>query len=160
MSNNRYSLGIVLVAIAVILLLGKLGVFHFLGWLLWPLLIFAAGAALHMLFFGKVLPAPVLIPGGILVTYSVIFFVCNLFSWHLMAYLWPGFIFGVAVGLYELHLYDRYAPRGVLTAAMVLAIVSAALFCMTLLLKLGVYFIAIGLLAAGIVLIMRRSGTW
>lgn len=156
MPQDRHSIGIALIAVAVFLLLGKLGFFQFLGALFWPVIILAAGVVLHLLYFGRSLPAVALIPGGILITYSIMFLVCNLFSWHLMTYIWPGFIFGVAVGLYEFHLYDRYAPGGVLTAAIVLAIISAALFGMTLIFALGVYFIALGLLAAGIVLIVRR----
>jgi hypothetical protein len=160
MANNRYSAGIVLIAIALVLLLGKLGVFHFLGWLLWPLIVGAIGLVFHGLYFGKIAPAGVLIPGGILVTYSIMFFLCNLFGWHLMTYLWPGFIFGVAVGLYEYQMFERYAPRGVMTAVLVLTIVSAAMFGMTLLFTLGIYFIAFGLLAGGAVLLMRRPKVW
>jgi hypothetical protein len=88
------------------------------------------------------------------------FFLCNLFGWHLMTYLWPGFIFGVAVGLYEYQMFERYAPRGVMTAVLVLTIVSAAMFGMTLLFTLGIYFIAFGLLAGGAVLLMRRPKVW
>ncbi|TBL78116.1 hypothetical protein [Paenibacillus thalictri] len=160
MLRNRYSIGIILIAIAVVLLLGKVGVFSFLGWLLWPLLVLAAGGLLHWLYFGKMLPAAVVIPGGMLITYAVMFFLCNLFGWHLMKYIWPGFIFGVAVGLYEYQMFERFVPRGVMTASIVLAVVSAALFGMMLLVTLGVYFIVIGLLVVGIVLITRRSKTW
>ncbi|WJH33059.1 hypothetical protein N6H14_23085 [Paenibacillus sp. CC-CFT747] len=113
MARNNYSAGLLLIGIAVVLLLGKLGVFSFIGSLFWPLLVLAAGLLLHYLYFNRVLPSGVLVPGGMLITYSVLFLFCNLFGWGTMAYLWPAFLLGIAVGLYELHLFDRNgAGRG------------------------------------------------
>jgi hypothetical protein len=156
MAKNNYSIGIVLIAAAVFLLLGKLGIFHFLGSLLWPLFVLIPGLLLHFFYFNRVLPSGVLVPGGMLVTYSLMFFFCNILGWHTMGYLWPGFIFGVAVGLYELYIFNRQSDRRVLTAAIVVAITAAALFAMMLLLKLSIYFIALLLVLAGIVIMMRK----
>jgi hypothetical protein len=159
MKRNNMSVGVLLIVVAVVLLLGKLGVFGFLGRLLWPLLVLAAGALLHMLYFNRTLPAGVLVPGGVLVTYSLMFLFCNVFGWGAMSFLWPGFIFGVAVGLYELYFFER-RDRGALTAAIVLAIIAAVLFGMTVLAKLGIYFIAVVLVIAGLLLIWRRPRAW
>jgi hypothetical protein len=152
--------GLVLIGIAVILLLGKLGVFSFLGGLLWPVFILLPGVVFHFLYFSRVLPAGVLVPGGILVTYSLMFFFCNIFGWGAMSYLWPGFIFGVAVGLYELHLFDRHSGKGVLTAAMILAAISAVFFALAFMFTAGIYFIIFVLLVAGVGLIMTRKRGW
>ncbi len=160
MARNNYSVGLVLIGIAVILLLGKLGVFSFLGGLLWPVFILLPGVVLHYLYFARVLPAWVLVPGGILVTYSLMFFFCNIFGWGAMSYLWPGFIFGVAVGLYELHLFDRHSGKGVLTAAMILAAISAVFFALAFMFTAGIYFIIFVLLVAGVGLIMTRKRGW
>lgn len=160
MARNNYSVGLVLIGIAVILLLGKLGVFSFLGGLLWPVFILLPGLLFHFLFFSRVLPAGVLVPGGILVTYSLMFFFCNLFGWNAMSYLWPGFIFGVAVGLYELHLFDRHSGRGVLTAAMILAAVSGVFFALAFMFTAGIYFIIVLLIVAGVGLMMSRRRNW
>jgi hypothetical protein len=160
MARNNYSVGLVLIGIAVILLLGKLGVFSFLGGLLWPVFILLPGVVFHFLYFSRVLPAGVLVPGGILVTYSLMFFFCNIFGWGAMSYLWPGFIFGVAVGLYELHLFDRHSARGVLTAAMILAAISAVFFALAFMFTAGIYFIIFVLLVAGVGLIMTRKRSW
>lgn len=156
MAKNNYSLGLLLIVIAVVLLLGKLGVFSFLGSLLWPLFVLIPGVILHMLYFGRVLPAGVLVPGGILVTYSLMFFYCNVFGWGSMSYLWPGFIFGVAVGLYELSLYDSQNSRGAFTGALVLAIISGVMFTFTFLFTVGIYFFAFVLIAAGVFMMMKR----
>jgi hypothetical protein len=160
MSRNNYSIGIILIGIAFILLLGKLGVFHILGSLLWPLFILVPGLLFHFLYFNRVLPAGILVPGGILTTYSVMFFFCNIFGWGAMSYLWPGFIFGVAVGLYELYMFDRQGDRGLFMASMILGVIAAVLFAMMILFKLGVYLIAVILVLAGIYLIYRKPNAW
>jgi hypothetical protein len=160
MARNNYSIGVVLIAVAVILLLGKLGVFHFLGSILWPLFILVPGLLLHFLYFNRVLPPAVLVPGGMLVTYSLMFFFCNIFGWHTMGYIWPGFIFGVAAGLYELYIFHRSADTNIRTIAIVLALLSTALFLMMILFKVGIYFIAVLLVIAGLVLILRKPRTW
>ncbi|MFD0692780.1 LiaI-LiaF-like domain-containing protein [Paenibacillus sp. GCM10027628] len=160
MARNSYSIGILLIAVAVVLLLGKLGVFHFIASFFWPLVLLIPGLLFHFLFFNRTLPAGVLVPGGILTTYALMFFYCNIFGWSSMSYLWPGFILGVAVGLYELHLFDHNSDRGVLIGAMVLGIIAAVFFGMTLLFKLGIYVIALLLVLAGVVLIFRRPRSW
>lgn len=161
MARNNYSVGLLLIFIAIVLLLGKLGVFHFLGHLFWPFLILIPGLLFHFLYFNRMMPVGVLVPGGILITYSLMFFYCNLFGWDSMSYLWPGFILGVAVGLYEVHLFDRHSPKGVWVASMILAAISAIFFAFTLLYAVGVYFIAIVLLVAGVWMMMsRRVRPW
>ncbi len=160
MSKNNYSIGVVLIVIAVVLLLGKLGIFHFLGSLLWPLFVLAPGILFHLLYFNRVLPSGVLVPGGILVTYSLMFFYCNVFGWASMGYLWPGFILGVAIGLYEFYLFDRNSGRGVQLAAIILGIISAVFFGMTILFKLGIYLVALILVLAGVWMIMRKPRAW
>jgi hypothetical protein len=160
MSRNNYSIGFVLIAVAVVLLLGKLGVFHILGSLLWPLFILVPGLLLQFFYFNRVLPSGVLVPGGMLITYSLMFFFCNIFGWNAMGYLWPGFIFGVAVGLYEMYIFDRQSDRGVLTASIILSIIAAACFAMMILFKLGIYLIAILLVFAGVLLILRKPKVW
>ncbi|GIP36677.1 hypothetical protein [Paenibacillus sp. J2TS4] len=160
MQRNNFSVGLLLIGIAVVLILGKLGVFSFLGYVFWPLIVLAVGLGFHFLFFSKVLPSGVLVPGGMLVTYSVLFFLCNLFGWHWMKYLWPVFILGVAVGLYELYLFDRNSPRQLWLVSIILAIVSAVFFVLMFIFTGGVYFLAVLLLAAGLLMILRRPKTW
>jgi hypothetical protein len=157
MARNNYTVGLLLIGIAVILLLGKLGVFSALGAFLWPVFVLLPGALFHFLYFTRVLPVGVLVPGGILVTYSLMFFYCNLFGWDSMAYLWPGFIFGVAVGLYELHLFNPRGGKGALTAAMILSAIAGIFFAFAFMFTVGVYFIAFVLIAVGVFLMMSRG---
>lgn len=140
-------------------MLGKLGVFSFLGSLFWPLLILLPGALLHFFYFNRTLPAGALVPGGILVTVSLLFFFCNLFGWDMMEYVWPGFILAVAVGLYEYYIYGN-APKGVFTAALILSLIAAAFFGFMLLMSAGIYLVALVLLVAGVLLVIRRPRSW
>lgn len=160
MARNNYSVGLLLIGIAVILLLGKLGVFSALGAFLWPLFVMLPGLVFHFLYFSRVLPVGVLVPGGILITYSLMFFYCNLFGWDSMGYLWPGFIFGVAVGLYELHIFSPRNSRGAFTAAMILSIIAGVFFTFAFMFTVGVYFIAFVLIAIGIFMMMSRKRSW
>ncbi|MBP1992824.1 hypothetical protein [Paenibacillus eucommiae] len=160
MSRNNYSIGIVLIAVAIVLLFGKLGVFHFLGAMLWPLFILIPGVLLHLFYFNRVLPSVVLVPGGMLIIYALMFFFCNLFGWNSMSFLWPGFIFGIAVGLYELYMFDRQSERGLLTASIVLAVIAAAFLGLMLLFKIGIYLLALLLVLAGVFMIIRKPRAW
>ncbi len=160
MENYRNTLGFVIVLVGVAILLSKFGVIGSLGSLFWPVFVLVPGLVFHALYFGRVLPSGVLIPGGILITYSAMFFFCNLFGWDWMKYLWPGFIFGVAVGLYEFYLFDRHNPKGAFVASLILTVISGVLFGFTLLFTASVYFIALALIAVGLFMIYRRPKAW
>lgn len=160
MRTNRISIGVLIIILGVIILLGKLGVFSFVWSIFWPIFILAPGLLFHLFFFTRAMPAGVLIPGGILVTYALMFFYCGIFGWHSMSYLWPGFIFGVAVGLYEFFLFSDDKPRGALVASMILGIISIVFFGFTLMTTSGIYVIAAALILIGIYLIVRRPNAW
>ena len=135
MGKSKVPVGIVLLAVLVFLLLGKLGVIGFLLRLLWPAILLGAGLYLHRLYFRGRGPAVLLLPGGILVTYAAVFLICLVFGWRALLVLWPGFLFGIAVGLYEWATFGRGATYGlpwVYPAAITLAIFSCALFLLTL----------------------------
>jgi hypothetical protein len=160
MAKNNYSLGIVLIVLAVILLLGKLGIVGFLGHLFWPVFVFVPGLLLHMLFFGRILPVGVLVPGAMLITYAIMFFYCNIFGWSSMSYLWPLFILGVAVGLYELHIYNHSSSNAAFNAACILAVISLVFFVFAFLFTAGIYVIAIVLIGSGLLMMLKRKNSW
>ncbi|MCJ8011392.1 hypothetical protein MUG84_06480 [Paenibacillus sp. KQZ6P-2] len=149
-SKNDVRLGLFIVVAGVVILLGKLGVFGFLGRILWPIAILAVGLLIHWMFFSKRARAYVLIPGGVLVVYGVMLEICNLFGWGLMSYLWPVFLLGIAVGVYEYHLFSSPKPEGVLLIALFLGLVSIILLFFTLMHTGAIYVLAILLIALGI----------
>ncbi|HTG71645.1 MAG TPA: hypothetical protein VL921_20465 [Candidatus Udaeobacter sp.] len=160
MPNNKYSAGIILLLAGVVILLGKLGVFSFLGAIFWPLLVLIPGVLLHVLYFGRLVPAVVLVPGGMLVVYALLFVVCNLFGWDSLKYLWPLFIFGVAAGLYEYYLFGSSRTRVVLTASIALAAASAVFIILVLLWSWGIYAIAVAFIAAGGWMMLGKRRRW
>ncbi|MUT66220.1 hypothetical protein [Paenibacillus sp. NEAU-GSW1] len=160
MPNNKYSAGIIVLLAGVVILLGKLGVFSFLGAIFWPLLVLIPGILLHVFYFGRLFPAAVLVPGGILTVYALLFMVCNIFGWDTIKYLWPLFIFGIAVGLYEYYLFGNSRERVVLTASLVLAAFSAIFLMLVLLWSWGIYAIAIVMIGAGVWMMFGRRARW
>ncbi|MDR0268957.1 hypothetical protein [Paenibacillus sp.] len=163
-SKNDVRLGLLIVVAGIVILLGKLGVFGFLGRTLWPFVIILVGLLVHLLFYSNRARAIVLIPGGVLVVYGLLFGICNLWGWGLMTYLWPVLMLGVAVGVYEYYMFESPRPEGVLLIALLLGFVSLVLLFFTLLHTGGIYVLAVLLIAIGIWFILGRGkskgGKW
>lgn len=163
-SKKDLTLGLFIVAAGVFILLGKLGVFGFLGRTLWPLILLIPGIVLHLLYFGRRASAAILIPGGILTVYGVLFLICSFWGWDLMASLWPLLILGIGVGVYEYYLFEYPRPGGALPIAVGLIALSVIIFIFTWLQTGAFYVIALVLIAAGIWLIYGRNrnggGKW
>lgn len=160
MNKQSAAVGILVLAAGLVILLGKLGVFAFIGTVFWPLFILIPGILLHVLFFGRMAPSIVLVPAGILTVVSVILLIGNWFGWNLMRFLWPFFPFAVAVGLYEYDVFGNGRSRTIWIASMGLAAFSLILFIMTLLWTWGIYLIAVLLIVFGGWLVIRRPRIW
>ncbi|NBI29394.1 hypothetical protein [Chengkuizengella marina] len=151
MGRNRATLGLLIITIGIILILFKLNTFDFVFDFSWPLIFIFVSIVFHVLFFIRTFPSGVLIPGGILGTYGLLFLFLNITNWEYLQYLWPIFIFGVAVGLFEYYFFSRQNPKDALTAGFVLTIISIVFMVFTLLYTIGIY------LLAGILILF---GTW
>jgi hypothetical protein len=160
MNKQSSTVGILILVAGLVILLGKLGVFAVLGALFWPLFILVPGILLHVLVFGRMIPAVALVPAGILTVVSVVLLIGNWFDWKLMKYLWPFFLLAVAVGLYEYHLFGNVRSRGLWLASVSLAVLSVGLFGLTLLWTWGAYVLAAILIAVGSWLVIRRPRMW
>lgn len=161
MNKRNISAGLILIVIALVLLLGKVGVIGWIGSVFWPVLaLLLPGIILHLLYFNKILPSGVLVPGGILITYSLLFLITNLFGYQTLQVLWPAFIFGFAVGIYELYYFEPNADKGLFRIAIILALASAALLIVTLLFSLSIYLIVFLLLIAGVALLLWKPKAW
>ncbi|MFC7681530.1 hypothetical protein [Paenibacillus sp. GCM10028914] len=158
-SKKDLMLGVFIVAAGVVILLGKLGVFGFLGRTFWPLVLLVPGLLLHVLYFGRRVSAAILIPAGILTVYGLLFLICSIWGWSLMGSLWPLLIFGVAVGLYEYYVCETPRPAAALPISLGLTLLTALIFIFTWLYTGAMYIIAFVLIAAGIWLIYRRKRT-
>ena len=92
---------------------------------------------------------------GVLITYGIMFMLCEVLGWQLMQYIWPGFLFGPALGLYK-----SYRITGSRTqrseARILLGIGGVLMLCMLFPLK---YMIALLMIGGGIAIfisIFRR----
>jgi hypothetical protein len=141
--------------IGIFLLLGKIGIFDFIGGKIWPIFVLLPGLFFHFLFFAKGLPSGILVPGGILTFISFMFFYCNILGWDSMRYLWPGFIMSVAIGLFETYYFDPNKPRAAFIGSAILATISAIFFSFTLLMTSGVYVIGLVLIVIGVSIARR-----
>ena len=150
--NNKYSAGIILLLAGAVILLGKWGVFGFLSSIFWPILVLISGILIHVLYFGRVLPAITLVPGGMLVVYAILFIFCNALGWSKLQYLWPLFIFGVALGMYEYYLFGSPRQRYIKTAAIGLGVASIIGLLLIALWGWGIYVVALLCLGSGLYL--------
>lgn len=92
---------------------------------------------------------------GVLITYGIMFMLCEVLGWQLMQYIWPGFLLGPALGLYKSYrITGSRAQRS--EARILLGIGSVLMLCMLFPLK---YMIALLMIGGGIAIfisIFRR----
>lgn len=92
---------------------------------------------------------------GVLITYGIMFMLCEVLGWQLMQYIWPGFLLGPALGLYKSYrITGSRAQRS--EARILLGIGGVLMLCMLFPLK---YMIALLMIGGGIALfisIFRR----
>jgi len=150
MKKINYIFGFLLLCIGVILILSNFGVIEIIWDNLWPLFLLIPGIVFELSYFIYRKDAGLLVPGGILITYGLLFLVNVNYGWHLMENLWPIFPLGVAIGLLQLYLFG-VREKGLLIPIGILGIVSLFFLISNL------FFIDFRLLA-GIVLVI--IGIW
>lgn len=136
MKKNNIVIGVIFVILGVLFLLNNSGLvridisFFDIGFLIakfWPaLFLIIPGLAMHSIFFsGKNSDAGILVPGGILLFTGLTCQVSMLFDiWGIT---WPGFIFAVAIGLFELYLFGN-KNKGLLIPVGILTVISIIFF--------------------------------
>ncbi|GGN96662.1 hypothetical protein [Saccharibacillus kuerlensis] len=148
-NNNQKAVGIFILAAGLIILLGQWGVFAFLGRVFWPLLILIPGAALHLAYATGRLPAWTLIPGAMLTVYGLVFSLCNTWGFELIDELWPAFILGLGIGIYEYAVFASKRRETLRYAAIGLIGFSLIMFIFNLLGPLFLYVFSVLLILAG-----------
>ncbi len=150
MKKINYLFGLFLLFIGVVLILANFGVIEIVWESLWPLFLLIPGILFELSYFIYRKDAGVLVPGGILITYGLLFLVNVIYGWQLMEDLWPIFPLGVAVGLLQLYLFG-VREKGLLIPIGILGAISLFFLVNNL------FFIDFGLLV-GIVLVV--IGIW
>lgn len=150
MKKINYIVGLLLLFIGVLLILSNFGAIKIIWENLWPLFLLVPGIVFELSYFIYRKDAGLLVPGGMLITYGLLFLVNVIYGWHLMEYLWPIFPLGVAIGLLQLYIFGG-REKGLLIPIGILGAISLFFLINNLL------FIHFGLLA-GIVLVV--IGIW
>lgn len=134
----------------------------------WPMIILMLGVVFELVYFTAQRAPGLLVPGGILTTYGLLFFFEVSTNWHFAAYTWPVYILGVAIGLFQLYLFTG-RPKGLLIAVGILAgIALAAVAVILFRIFLSTFDLSLvipaGLILVGLVLALGRgrpkSSTW
>lgn len=123
--------GVFIIIIGVLLLLMNFNLIDFDFNYIWPLFILLPGLIFEISYFSTRKDPGLLVPGGILITIGLLFFVNNIYGWHLMNSLWPIFPLAVGIGLFQLYLFG---PRdsGVLIASSIVGGFALVSLCFTL----------------------------
>jgi len=133
MKKINYLFGLFLLFIGVLLILANFGVIEIAWDNLWPLFLLIPGILFELSYFISRKDAGLLVPGGILITYGLLFLVNVNYGWHLMDNLWPIFPLGVAIGLFQLYLFGGrekglLIPVGILGAISLFFLINNLLF--------------------------------
>lgn len=149
MPRNQQVIGIAILAAGLFILLGKMGVFAFIGGTMWPLLMFLVGIAFYVFARMAILPPVMMVPAGMLTTYGILFMLSSWIHWRLFGYLWPMLLIGIGVGLYGYYKYDPYHPRGAWQGALLFSGVGSAMLILMLVFAVSTYMIAVALILVG-----------
>lgn len=149
MKKINYLFGLFLLCIGVLLILANFRVIEIVWDNLWPLFLLIPGILFELSYFIYRKDAGLLVPGGILITYGLLFSVNVIYGWHLMENLWPIFPLGVAIGLFQLFLFGGrekglLIPVGILGAISLFFLINNILFVDFRLLA-GILLVVIGI---------------
>jgi len=149
MKKINYLFGLLLLFIGVLLILANFGVIEIVWENLWPLFLLIPGILFELSYFTYRKDAGLLVPGGILITYGLLFLVNAIYGWHLMDNLWPIFPLGVAIGLFQLYLFGGrenglLIPVGILGAISLFFLINNLLYVDFRLLA-GILLVVIGI---------------
>jgi hypothetical protein len=141
--------GLLLLFIGAMLILSNFGVIEIVWDNLWPLFLLIPGIVFELSYFIYRKDAGLLVPGGILITYGLLFLVNVSYGWHLMDNLWPIFPLGVAIGLFQLYLFGErekglLIPIGILGAISLFFLINNLVFIDFRLLA-GILLVLIGI---------------
>ena len=164
-NGGAFWTGIGLLVIGLLVLAGQLNLFS-IGWdIIWPLVILLLGLCFHIGFaLGGGRSPGILVPGGILITYGLLFFACSVLGWRLMSQLWPVFIIGPAIGLLELYLFGgKSRDRALLIPVGILLSLGGTMLVLETALISWDYFLPVVLIMVGLLLLVlsltrKRAG--
>lgn len=155
MHRSSQWIGITLILVGLFFLIIKFVGFSVTIAFLWPFFLLIPGLLFHLFAIRHRIPG-LLVPGGILVTYGLLFLFCAIFGYESLGYLWPLFILGPGIGLLEFYLFG---PResGVLIAALIMLVIGGTFLFFSLLRTVIPYLIGIGLVIVGLYILFGQN---
>jgi len=172
MRRSNSALGGILVIIGALLLISRflfnrtffsLGANDF-----WPIIILLVGAGFELAYYTTLKAPGLLVPGGILTTYGILFFFEAATNWRFAEFTWPIYLIGVAVGLFQLYIHIG-RPKGLLVAMGIISGIAAACFIVMMFrfflgaVDLGIV-VPLALLCGGLFMVFGRgkvkTGSW
>lgn len=152
-------IGIVVIMIGVLLLLSNFGYINFKWYNYWPLLFWVLGFMFESAFFSNKTTDPgLLVPGGIFLTFALIFTPCAFWGFQLMEYLWPLFILAPAIGLFQMYIFGPKNKTLLIPIGILSTIGGIFLISNIASIKYVEIFIGIILVVIGIMLIIAGKG--
>ncbi len=152
---GRRIFGVILIVLGSLFALDHLQMIRLSWAVLWPLFLLLPGIAFHAAFFDNPRNnAGLLVPGGILTSYGLLFLAAAIVGWQILQVLWPVFILGVALGLFELYLFGPREP-GLLVPTGILTVIGGLFLAINVFHLGGGLIIGMILIAAGIIVVVR-----
>lgn len=132
MRTRNLWMGILLIAMGCVLLANRVfNIELFSMSNFWPIFVLIPGLVFEFSYFASKRNPGLLVPGGILTTYGILFFFETFTNWSFSEYTWPIYPMGVGIGLFQLYLHERH--WGLLIPVFILFAVSITAFvCMLL----------------------------
>lgn len=156
--NSNIVIGVILIAMGTLFLVSNLGYLNFTWNYIWPLALLVPGIYMHFAFFTGIDKNPgILVPGGILTTYGALFYANVFLGWHIMSDLWPMFLIGIAVGLFELYIFGN-RDKGLLIPVGILGSIGLSALLRTYIrFDIKGFVIPVILIVIGIAIIAKRD---
>ena len=154
--KNNILWGFFLLFAGGMLILANFGIIEISWDNLWPLVVLIVGLFFELNYFVYRKDAGLLVPGGILITYGLLFLFGNIYGWHLMGQLWPIYPLGVAIGLFQLYLFGG-RDKGLLIPVGILLAVSLFFLIGNFLWVDFKLLIGVILIITGIVIILKKT---
>jgi hypothetical protein len=156
MKKINFIFGSFLLFIGALLILANFGIIEIVWSNLWPLFLLILGILFELGYFIYRKDAGLLVPAGILITYSILFSVNIIYGWHLMEDLWPIFPLGVAIGLFQLYLFGA-REKGLLIPIGILGAISIFFMINNLFLANFGLLAGIGIIVIGLWIIFKKA---
>jgi hypothetical protein len=151
---NSMVWGTVLLLAGLVLTLGQLRIIDLSGDMTVPILLLAVSVVFHLYYFlssGR--NEGLLVPGGIMLVYGLLFLSVAKFNCS-MNQMWPLFILGPALGLFELYVFSK-GTKGSMVPVFILTVIGGGFLLMNFYNMSFAIIIAIVLIVLGVTLMVN-----